>query len=657
MGAKTWFVTWMRSRDLRVTADRAPAHATVLRRAVVLAVALATGALSSSDAASRVLGPQDVGVPGVAASDTNGVRVVFLLQRQRDDLGALALAVSDPASAQYGHYSTVAQIAARYGASAAVTERVAAFLARFGATAEVDVTGSFSSALLDDDQVEAIFGAHPATSPPVPAELAGAVTGIVGAFRSGSALTLPRVGPLRGAAGEGNEAWPSWAMGSGTPAPCPGADARDCDNAFANPGPSSSFRSFTPNQLRTAYGLDRTGLTGKGRSAAVVEFGQAVLASDLAAYSAGLGLPPVNLVQILADGTSAPIDAGFEATLDVETIAGMAPGIERLTLLTAYSNTDAEYVTYWPIVFSMALDVKNTGGRLIDVLSSSWSFGCERTLGAPNGIVAVTEAILQTAAAAGVTVAAAAGDQGSSGCTSRRPPYADRALALEYPGSSPWVTSVGATHLTLAPDNQIAEIGVWNDWPLQLDRALPGVECSTPPCRPNPVWSGAGGKSIFFDRPSWQKGYGVDTVDSRQAPDIAFLGDIYPATLLHFQGVWIGEGNGTSQATPIFASITLAFNEFAARSRRPRLGFASPLLYSLAALDPTSFVDVVEGDNVIGDNEKQFSVDCCFAAPGYDLASGWGSLLLDHALATLSPALLPIVPANRLPVLPHRTAR
>ena len=178
-----------------VAVGRASARATVLRRAIVLAVVLATAALpSSSRGASRVLGAQDVGVAGVAASDTSGVRVVFLLQRQRDDLGALALAVSDPASAQYGHYATVAQIAARYGASAAVIGRVAAFLARFGATAEVDVTGSFSSALLDADQVEAIFGTHPATSPPVPAELAGAVTGIVGAFRSSSALTVPRVG-------------------------------------------------------------------------------------------------------------------------------------------------------------------------------------------------------------------------------------------------------------------------------------------------------------------------------------------------------------------------------------------------------------------------------------------------------------------------------
>ena len=644
-------------RTAGVAVRRASRRATVLRRAVVLAGVLVTGALpSTSHGASRVLGPQDIGVAGAAASDTNGVRVVFLLKRQRDDLGTLALAVSDPASAQYGHYSTVAQIAARYGASAAVIGRVAAFLAGFGATSEVDVTGSFSSALLDDAQVEAIFGAHPATSPPVPAELAGAVTYIVGAFRSSSALTVPRVGPLRGAAGDGIEVWPSWAMGSGTPAPCPGTEAKDCSDVFANPGPPASFRSFTPNQLRSAYGLDRTGLTGKGRSAAVVEFGQAVLPSDLAAYSAGLGLPPVDLVQILADATSAPIDPGSEATLDVETIAGMAPGIERLTLLTAYAKTDAEYVTYWPIVFAMALDVKNTGGRLIDVLSSSWGFGCERSLGESNAIVGVTESILQTAAAAGVTVATAAGDQGSSGCTSRRPPYADRALALEYPGSSPWVTSVGATHLTLAPDNQIAEIGVWNDWPLQLDRALPGVECSTPPCRPAPVWSGAGGKSILFDRPSWQQGFGVDPENARQAPDVAFLGDIYPATLLHFQGVWSGQGNGTSQATPIFASITLAYNEFAAQARRPRLGFAAPLLYSLAALDPTSFIDVVEGDNIIGDNEHQFSVDCCFAAPGYDLASGWGSLLLDHALATLSPGLLPIVPANRLPVLPHRAA-
>src|SRR6185369_11448193 len=114
----------------------------------------------------------------------------------------------------------------------------------------------------------------------------------------------------------------------------------------------------------------------------------------------------------------------------------------------------------------------------------------------------------------------------------------------------------------------------WNDWPLQLDRTLP--HCDTPPCRPVPVWAGGGGRSIVFERPPWQVGPGVDLDGSRQVPDLAFLGDIYPATLLHFRGKWSGEGNGTSQATPIFAAMSTMLNQHALSAGRPRIGFVNP---------------------------------------------------------------------------------
>lgn len=219
-----------------------------------------------------------------------------------------------------------------------------------------------------------------------------------------------------------------------------------------------------------------------------------------------------------------------------------------------------------------------------------------------------------------------------------------------YPASSQWVSSVGGTNLELEADNTIRDAQVWNDWPLQLDRALPGVKCETPPCRPVPVWSGSGGQSILFDRPAWQAGRGVDPTGSRQVPDVAFLADIYPATVLYFEGEWGGRGNGTSQATPIFAAITMLLNESEAKWGRPRIGFANPLLYKLAAQAPQVFFDVVVGNNVIGDNERRFDVDCCFAHEGYDEASGWGSLLVDRAVRSLAPRIIPIARGPRLPV-------
>jgi kumamolisin len=489
----------------------------------------------------------------------------------------------------------------------------------------------------------------------VPAELAGAVTGIVGTFRSEAALALRLPEPRHGAqAIESSERWPSWSKGSGTPASCPDyADPERCSNDFPNPGPPQDFRSFTPDQLRTAYRIEPTGLTGRGRTAVVIEFGQMVAESDIDAYTDGLGLPRLPLHQVLVDDRGLPLDVGFEATLDVETLAGIAPELERLTLLAAYRHTDGAWLTYWPILFSKALDAGMTGGKLTDVVSASWILACEHDL--PDfSLVDALEAIFQTAAAAGVTVAVALGDQGSTACVPRTPPFAQTFLSVGYPGSSPWVTSVGATNLLLEHDNDIREIQSWNDWPLQLDRVLKDVGCHTPPCRPQPVWAGGGGRSVVFDRPPWQVGRGVERAGPRQVPDLAFVGDIYPGTLLHLNGRWKGEGNGTSQATPIFAGIALMLNEAGAGAGRPRIGFASPLLYRLATKERRVFVDVVHGNNIIGDNEHRFDVDCCFAHPGYDLTSGWGSLLIDRALDALGSRLIPIARGRRLPVVDGR---
>ena len=58
-------------------------------------------------------------------------------------------AVSDPHAASYGRYLPVEQVAATFGASAEVFARVEALLARHGASAEIDVTRTFATAVLD----------------------------------------------------------------------------------------------------------------------------------------------------------------------------------------------------------------------------------------------------------------------------------------------------------------------------------------------------------------------------------------------------------------------------------------------------------------------------------------------------------------------------
>lgn len=600
---------------------------------LVLAALAVTGTPRAASATDADI-PMRIVRPGSPPDLVHGVRAVFVLARQRTDLADYALAVSDPGSGVYGRHRSVEEIAAAFGASRATIERVVRFLDSFGAPAAIDVTRTFATTLLTRAQADAIFGADPGFTPSVPAELEGAVTTIFGTFRHAeAALQLPRRPRPDRILADAAAPWPAWNRISGSPAPCPGGPEA-CTNPFPHPGPAAAYRTFTHDQLRTAYGIDATGLRGRGRSAVVVEWGENVDPADLAAFLDGFGLPSLPFEQVLIEGPASAVTPGGEATLDVQTLAGMAPDLDRVTLITAPARTDEEYATYWPIVYATALDRRQTGGRLTDVVSTSWGLECEQS-GMVDPVVDTLETIFQTAAAAGVTLSMAAGDQGSSGCASRNPPFQPSDLAIGYPMSSPWVTAVGGTSLELRDDNSIHDARVWNDWALQLEQAIPQQGCASPPCRPLPVWAGSGGESASFARPSWQTGATVAESTGRLVPDVAFLADVYPGVAMYFDGKW-DAGNGTSQAAPIFASLALLMNESNARAGRPRIGFASPLIYRLAARAPGAFFDVVEGDNVIGDQEMQFAVDCCTASEGYDLASGWGSLFLDETLRALA---------------------
>ncbi len=93
---------------------------------------------------------------------------------------------------------------------------------------------------------------------------------------------------------------------------------------------------------------------------------------------------------------------------------------------------------------------------------------------------------------------------------------------------------------------------------------------------------------------------------------------------------------GTSAATPLMAGGALLADQYAARRRQPPLGFLDPLLYELGAgrSRGSVFRDVTRGNNDLGiltpaEAGGGRPLGCCSATPGYDLATGWGSLEVD----------------------------
>jgi subtilase family serine protease len=121
-------------------------------------------------------------------------------------------------------------------------------------------------------------------------------------------------------------------------------------------------------------------------------------------------------------------DAGgggtIEDALDIEAVHGMAPAAK------VYFVSGGGQFTGDPLLD--ALDTVVTD-RLADVVTSSW---WESLMPFPASMVTSWESVLERAAAEGITVNFASGDYSNL-------------LGLEYPGSDPWVTSVGGTSLAI----------------------------------------------------------------------------------------------------------------------------------------------------------------------------------------------------------------
>lgn len=192
-----------------------------------------------------------------------------------------------------------------------------------------------------------------------------------------------------------------------------------------------------------------------------------------------------------------------------------------------------------------------------------------------------------------------------------------------WPASDPLVTAVGGTQLHLdANGNHTSPDTVWNDtFSAVTNQFIFGNN------GPNPL-AGGGGKSVLFSRPSYQNLVRGVVGHARGVPDISMSAacngavDVYQS----FAPTEVGwfPTCGTSEATPLFAGIVALADQVAHHS----LGLINPALYVMSALHLPGLVDVTSGNNTVSftQNNKKITVQGFNARPGYDLASGLGTV-------------------------------
>jgi kumamolisin len=350
---------------------------------------------------------------------------------------------------------------------------------------------------------------------------------------------------------------------------------------------SAASVSYTPVQVAELYQFPE-GATATGQTIGIIELGGGYRTADLTAYFKTLGQSAPQVTAVSVDnGKNTPGNANGsdgEVMLDIEVCGAVAPGAKIAVYFAP--NTDQGFID---AVTSAVHDTSNHPS----VLSISW--GGPESSWTQQAITALDNAC-QSAAALGITVTVAAGDNGSSdGGTGNQ---------VDFPASSPHVLGCGGTKLVASGGSITSEV-VWNE-----EASKEGAT--------------GGGVSNVFPLPAWQDNANVPAPSTsgggRGVPDVA--GDADPTTgyevRVDGQTMVIG---GTSAVAPLWAGL-IALNN---AQNGKTAGLIQPQIY--AAKAASAFNDITSGNN------GAFS-----AGPGWDACTGLGSPIGANVIKVLGAA-------------------
>jgi pseudomonalisin len=570
---------------------------------------------------------------------------------------------NDPASPDYQHWLSPAEVGERFGATAHDLDAIADWLRsqglgvdeisnsrtriRFGGSAAA-VSAAFATNLRYYRAGDAKRIANE-TDAQIPAALADAISSVAGLqtvrYRSALRMATPRPGSI---------------------------DPVEIHPAGSNCSGSTCSYSVFPADFARIYNLDpvyAAGYKGSGQTIAVVGRSR-VYAQDISRFQQLTGLPsgtptvivppagidPGDPLTTCSDNSDPncgnPSDQLFEqseATLDVQRALGVAPEATIDLIVSANAGSNDGVNT----AMDYAVDHDPVPAKILSISYTS----CE----ADNGR-AVAESLddfFSQASAEGISVFVASGDAGVAGCASlNATPQADEPKTTNVICSSQYVTCVGGTQFAdeenpdtywsrtnstyfLSALGYIPE-GAWNE-PLDSD-GHPQLDAT------------GGGVSAYIPTPSWQTGTGVPGSAGRYTPDVSLYSGTregyFTCVAAHGGSCVVTGGSftfisigGTSASAPSFAGITALLNDKTGTAH----GNINPRLYALAGIPgAAAFHDVTVASSGVtgcslaipsmcnnstpGPNGLTGGVAGYLVGPGYDEATGLGSVNADNLI-------------------------
>ena len=385
--------------------------------------------------------------------------------------------------------------------------------------------------------------------------------------------------------------------------------------------------SFTVGDVANLYNINplyAQHIDGTGRTVGIVTLANFDPADAFTYWNLiGLSVDPNRLTQVHVDGggeLSSEAGTG-ETCLDVEQSGGLAPGAKMIVYDAP--NSDAGFVD---------LFYKAASDNLVDTMSVSWGlaevFFYEQVVGVDRTpqMVAFHQAFLELAAQ-GISVFAAAGDNGAFDINDAFNDPVANVLTVDHPAADPAITAAGGTTVPLTlnagpgtPDLVVSQEQVWG-WDF-VENYLVQVLGPEFEHALFPVGAG-GGVSTFWRAPNYQRGVSgvrrtepnqsiifddgtgpVNLMDlparfaGRNLPDVSLNADPFSGYLVVStpDGGLISGFGGTSFVAPQLNGITALVAQ-AAGVRR--LGLVNPMLYRFKRITGARapLVDVTAGNN------------------------------------------------------------
>ncbi len=361
--------------------------------------------------------------------------------------------------------------------------------------------------------------------------------------------------------------------------------------------PRAGGISYTPLQIAKLYDFP-TAINGKGQCMAIIELGGGYRSADLKAYFKRLGIPMPLVMARSVDGghnqpTGDPNGPDGEVMLDIEVVGAVAPGAKIVVYFAP--NTDAGFLDAVTTAIHDTLNKPSAVSISWGASESGWTIQAMKAM----------DKVFQDAAALGLTVCCAVGDNGSTDGVN------DGRLHADFPASSPYALACGGTRLEGSGSTITKEV-VWNEG--------------------NSGGATGGGVSDVFDLPKWQAKADIPPSGNpggrigRGLPDVAADADPVTGYQVLVDGKQFTIG-GTSAVAPLWAGLIALLNQKLGHS----VGFLNPGIYGLPS-SSGAFHDIRAGNNDITGKNGPYP-----SRPGWDACTGWGTPNGANLLSALGP--------------------